>query len=148
WRYRVHEQILPALEQAGAKVVVTDIVLMHHGYQQPTLRKEKLDRNLRLLLQQNEDQPHEPFTLFNIGSTYVDAKEFDKAIPVLQQCLERAPNNASYVSKAYMLLASVHRRRGKVEEGLKCCQAGKAKFPDHVELWFEEGLLCEAANDL
>src|SRR5205823_4629605 len=31
WRFRVHEQILPSLQENGAKIIHTDIVIRHIG---------------------------------------------------------------------------------------------------------------------
>ena len=38
WKYRVHEQILPALRRAGGEVCFTDVRVQHVGYQDPALR--------------------------------------------------------------------------------------------------------------
>src|SRR5262249_33676525 len=68
WRYRVHEQILPALRQRGGLVRWADVVIHHAGYQDPELRARKLARDLRLLRLEQHEQPDEPFVLFNLGA--------------------------------------------------------------------------------
>jgi glycosyltransferase involved in cell wall biosynthesis len=147
WRFRIHEQILPALQEAGAKVVFTDIVLRHFGYQNPACRKQKLERNLHLLLIEHQERPDEAFTLFNLGGTYLDAGDVGTAMPYIQKCIEHAPKGASFLAKAYVLLAQIQRSLGHVENGLGYCREGKALFPKDVELWFEEGLLLQAKKD-
>ena len=67
WTYRVHEQILPALRAVNAEVVWSDVVILHTGYTDETLRKKKLERDLRLLRLQEREMPDEAFTLFNLG---------------------------------------------------------------------------------
>jgi cellulose synthase/poly-beta-1,6-N-acetylglucosamine synthase-like glycosyltransferase len=69
WRYRVHEQLMPALREVGAKLVWTDLVIQHLGYRSTALRQHKLQRNLRLMLLDHAEQPEEPFILFNLGAT-------------------------------------------------------------------------------
>jgi hypothetical protein len=70
WRYRVHEQILPAVRAAGGRVRWTDVVIAHTGYTDPALRRRKLQRDLRLLHLEDGEHPGDPFTLFNLGSVY------------------------------------------------------------------------------
>ena len=61
WRYRVHEQILPALKTTGAEIRWTDIVIHHVGYQDALTTRRKLERNLRLLQLDHAEHPDEPF---------------------------------------------------------------------------------------
>src|SRR5207249_6584149 len=68
WTYRVHEQILPALNRAGIPVRWTDLVVRHTGYADPALRARKLERDTRILLAELKDRPDEPFVLFNLGA--------------------------------------------------------------------------------
>src|SRR5262249_33603824 len=49
WRYRVHEQILPAVKDAGGRVLFADVTITHTGYVDLDLRQRKLARDLRLL---------------------------------------------------------------------------------------------------
>src|SRR5205823_11071901 len=41
WRYRVHEQILPAVRRQGGEVRWADVVIHHTGYQDSALRRRK-----------------------------------------------------------------------------------------------------------
>src|SRR5260370_18291327 len=70
WKYRAHEQILPALLDAGAEIRTTDIVIHHTGYQDTELCAAKIRRNLRLFEMENRGHPGDPFSLFNFGSRY------------------------------------------------------------------------------
>jgi len=65
--YRVHEQILPALRRLGGEVRWSDVTIRHTGYQDPALRGRKLERDLRLLRLELDEQGDEPFVLFNLG---------------------------------------------------------------------------------
>jgi GT2 family glycosyltransferase len=57
WEYRVHEQILPAVRGSGGEVRWSDVVVQHAGYQDPALRRRKLDRDLRLLHLEDAEHP-------------------------------------------------------------------------------------------
>ena len=50
WTYRVHEQILPALQRANTREW-TDLTVRHTGYVDQALRSRKLDRDTRILKQ-------------------------------------------------------------------------------------------------
>ncbi|HYV35664.1 MAG TPA: glycosyltransferase [Gemmataceae bacterium] len=148
WRQRIHEQILLALREAGAKVVWTDIVIGHRGYQGAAQRKQKLNRNLRLLQMEHREQPDNPFTLFNLAGTLHDLGQGDRTVSYLRRCLETAPRRATFLPKVFVLLARAAKRDGSFAEAIRICRDGKARFPKDAELWFEEGLLCKEAGDV
>jgi len=141
WSYRVHEQILPALEYAKAEIVRTDIIIDHLGYHDPRLQQRKADRNLRLLLIEMKERPSDVFVLFNLACAYHAKSKYDQAIVALQRCLELAGPDISFLPKVYVQMAQCQRALGRMEQGMHYCLAGKQRFPTSAELWFEEGLL-------
>jgi GT2 family glycosyltransferase/Tfp pilus assembly protein PilF len=141
WRYRVHEQILPALRQRGYEVRWADVTIRHTGYQDRDLRRRKLDRDLKLLLLENAEHPHDPFTLFNLGSVYLELGKTSQSLPMLQRSLQRSHSQDSIVRKLYSLLISAHRQLRQFEQALDACRAGRQLYPEDAELLFQEGLL-------
>jgi glycosyltransferase involved in cell wall biosynthesis len=85
---RVHEQILPALERRGARVMDSDIRISHLGYalDAETMRQKK-ERNLRLLMKSLEECPDDPYTLFQLGTTLAALGDFARALPPLRRSL-------------------------------------------------------------
>src|SRR5438105_2817823 len=83
--------------------------LKHAGYQDPALRRRKLERDLRLLGLEEAEQPDDPFTLFNLGSVYQELGKLDEALPLLRRSLERSAPGDSIVRKLYALLVHCHR---------------------------------------
>jgi tetratricopeptide (TPR) repeat protein len=148
WKYRVHEQILPALNQLGIPVVGTDIVIDHTGYQDPGLVQRKTERNLRLLELDYADHPEDPFILFNLGWTYLTMGQAAKALGFLRQSLERSNPGDSIVRKIYGLLAQAHLRLGQPGEALAACRAGRARYPQDDELLMMQGRLLEGSGNL
>src|SRR5205814_5606554 len=112
-QYRVHEQVLPALRQAGFAVRFTDLVIDHAGYQDPDLTRRKLERNLRLLRLEQAERPDDPFTLFNLGWAQAELGRPAEALPCLRRSLERSQPGDSIARKLYALLAQGHRRPGQ-----------------------------------
>jgi glycosyltransferase involved in cell wall biosynthesis/Flp pilus assembly protein TadD len=141
WEYRVHEQILPALRRRDAAVRWVDVVIQHTGYQDPALRRRKLERDLRLLERESAEKPDDPFVLFNRGCIAQDLGRLEEAIPLLQRSLERSHQKDSIVRKLYALLAQCHRQLGQGGLALAACRKGLEFYPDDVELLFQEGLV-------
>lgn len=147
WQYRLHEQIMPSLQKAGAKRVVTDIVIQHLGYQDPALRLRKLGRNLRILETELSLQPDDPFTLFNMGGTCLEMGDQEKAVTHLERCLEKSPAGASILPKVFVLLSQCHRMASRLHKALERCEEGRKRFPNSPEVCFEEGLVHLARRD-
>jgi tetratricopeptide (TPR) repeat protein len=147
WHYRVHEQILPSIRRAGGSVCFTPVVIRHVGYQDPALRRRKLERDLRLLELDHQDQPGEPFNLFNLGCVYQELGRTAEALAYLQESLEQSQPADSIVRKLYALIAACHRQLGQPEEALAACSAGRVHYPDDAEILFHEGLVRRELGD-
>jgi GT2 family glycosyltransferase len=148
WKYRVHEQILPALRQQSGQVHWTDVVIHHVGYQDPALRQKKLQRDLRLLHLEDQEHPDDPFTLFNLGSVYLELGDPHKALPCLQRSLARSHVTDSIVRKLYGLIAAAQKKLGQFQEALLTCIEGRRHYPQDAELLYREALLRREAQDL
>jgi glycosyltransferase involved in cell wall biosynthesis len=146
WRYRVHEQILPALRRTGVDLRRSDVVIQHAGHEDPGLRRRKLERDLRLLLMENDERPDDPFTLFNLGSLYREIDRPAEALPLLRRSLERSRSRDSIVPKLHALIAGCLRRLGRLREALDACRAGRQQAPDD-ELLFLEALILRELGD-
>ena len=89
---RVHEQILPAINAAGGKVLKSSIRIDHWGFAlSEEKRKARAHRNLKLLLLELSDNPeneNDPFIHFNIGMAYDVLGNNDKAIESLRKSVE------------------------------------------------------------
>jgi GT2 family glycosyltransferase/tetratricopeptide (TPR) repeat protein len=138
WRYRVHEQILPALRAVGADVRWADVVIHHTGYQDSVFRRKKLERDLRLLNLENAEHPDDPFTLFNLGSVHQEIGQAAQALPLLRRSLVRSHPRDSIVRKLFALIVQCHRQLNQPAEALEACQAGRVHYPEDAELLFLE----------
>jgi glycosyltransferase involved in cell wall biosynthesis/Tfp pilus assembly protein PilF len=148
WDYRIHEQILPAVNRAGGGVRWTPVVIDHVGYVDPAMRQKKLDRNLRLLEMDAGERSDDSFSLFNLGWTLLDMGRSAEALPHLQRSLETAASHSSILRKLYHLLGVCQRNLGKPEEALKICQKGLGLFPDDAEMLLEEGMMLRDKGDM
>lgn len=74
FRYRVHEQIRPALIQNGIPIVQTDIEVIHAGYTDRETVSDKQQRNLELLKKDLADCPRDGFLHYLTGMAWLDLK--------------------------------------------------------------------------
>lgn len=141
WRYRIHEQILGAVRESGGEVRFANVAIHHVGYADPSLRGRKLQRDLRLLELEYVEQPHDPFTLFNLGQTYRELGRHQEALPLLRQSLRGSHPTDSIVRKLYSLLASSLFQLGQTNEALTEVEQGLCVCPEDAELLFLGGVL-------
>jgi GT2 family glycosyltransferase/Tfp pilus assembly protein PilF len=148
WRYRVHEQILPALRSVGADVRWSGVSVQHVGYVDPAVRGRKRERDVRLLRKELADHPDDPFALFNLGAVLHEAADYAAALPVLERSLALSHPKDSIVRKLYALVAQCHARLGQRERAVGVCAAGRGHYPDDAELLFLEGGWRREAGEL
>jgi GT2 family glycosyltransferase/tetratricopeptide (TPR) repeat protein len=147
WDYRIHEQILPAVNRAGGVVRWANVIIDHVGYVDASARRRKLERNLRLLEMDYAERPDDGFTLFNLGWTLLDLGRTTEAQMHLQGALEKTKPSSSTLRKLYHLLALAYRHLDRREEALRTCQEGLERFPLDAELLCEQGLLRRDQED-
>jgi|SRR6516164_1974872 glycosyltransferase involved in cell wall biosynthesis len=147
WQYRVHEQILPALESLGAQIQRTDITIHHTGYQDETQKARKRERDLRLLLLEDAEHPGDPYTLFNLGWLYQESGALNDAWNYYRRSLEWVQPGQSFAPKLYAMFARVCRQLGRASEALAVCREGLARYPDHPEVLFQQAFCMYVLGD-
>ena len=146
WRFRIHEQILPSLREAGGKLVFTDIVLSIR-LSKPDRARPQTGAQFAIVAPRTPGKARRSLYLFNLGGTYIDAGDLGKARTYLKDCIAKSHKGATFLAKAYVLLAQVERGQGRFNQALRCCAEAKTRFPKDAELWFEEGTLYYAKKD-
>lgn len=141
WTYRVHEQILPALRRAGVEIRWTDAVVRHVGYNDPLLRRRKLDRDRAILELERIERPDDPFVLFNLGQIAMETDDVESALGFLERSLAGSTPADSITRKLYALIARARQRLGDLGKALVVCDEGLANDPDDVELLFRKGVI-------
>lgn len=148
WKYRIHEQILPSIRQQDGQVQFADIYIHHVGYQDAALRTKKLERDLRLLNMENAENPDDPFTLFNLGSVYLELEQTTDAIPFIERSIARSHPADSIVRKLFAMLIQAYKKLGHHQDAMRVCQQGQRHYPLDTELLFQEALLRREFGDL
>lgn len=147
WSYRVHEQILPALRRAGVPVRWTDLTVRHTGYSDRAVRARKLDRDARILGEELQERPDDPFVLFNLGSIAIERREWREAIAMLRRSLAGSAPTDSITRKLHALIARAHQMLHQPHEALAVCAAGLKVDPDDAELLFREAVVRRHLGD-
>jgi glycosyltransferase involved in cell wall biosynthesis len=138
WQYRVHEQIVPALEAAGAEFKLSAPIISHDGYGDPRLALRKLERNLRLVELDLRERPDDPYVLFNVGSSYCSLNRPAEALPPLLRSLQNVGAGFAVSQRAYCLISRCYSQIGQFDEALRWCLDGRKSYADDVELLFLE----------
>jgi O-antigen biosynthesis protein len=142
FEHRIHEQILPAIVRASGRVEHTGLYVVHSGYDHsPQGQVRKLERDLRILHAELREQPDHPFTLFNLGMTYTDARKYEKALGYLNRCLTHSGERDSHVRKAFAYVVSCHQSLDQHDRAMAACEEGIRRFPLDAELRFRRGIL-------
>jgi glycosyltransferase involved in cell wall biosynthesis len=141
WTYRVHEQILPALKRAGIPVHWSNLTVRHTGYTDPALRARKLQRDTRILREELNERPDDPFVLFNLGSIAIERQEWDEALTLLRRSLAGSAPSDSIVRKLFALIARAQQMLGESAAALRTCAGGLAIDPEDAELWFRKAVV-------
>ncbi|HLP40634.1 MAG TPA: tetratricopeptide repeat protein, partial [Fibrobacteria bacterium] len=103
FRFPVHEQILPALEEAGIPVEYTTIKVLHTGYTDPALARGKQIRNKAILEAQVQDRREVgPVTLYTLANACGDLGLHEEAIRWFREAAAaaRAAGNNPHIAAA------------------------------------------------
>jgi glycosyltransferase involved in cell wall biosynthesis len=147
WCYRVHEQILPAITDAGVPVRWTEIAIAHHGYSDPDLTDRKLDRNIRLLGSELLERPGNALVLFNIGWAALTRRDARAALGYLRAAVAAASPYDGLLRKAYVLIADACRMLGDIPAALEACAAGRSFASDDPGLLYAEAVFRQESGD-
>ncbi|GBU25872.1 glycosyl transferase [Fibrobacteria bacterium R8-3-H12] len=88
---RIHEQILPSIRKQGFLEVKLPLEIIHTGYDDPKLLKEKQLRNLELFREQFPgEKGMNPLDMFHYGTCYSILDEQENALKWLRESLKEA----------------------------------------------------------
>ncbi|MEB3237273.1 MAG: tetratricopeptide repeat protein [Candidatus Sericytochromatia bacterium] len=152
---RVHEQIFPAMNEVGVTSGEVAVRLIHKGYTEEMMtRRNKNQRNLDLLLQQERElpEPH-PYNQFHLGNQYKRLGEPGKAEQHYRKAIEllhavdpwtRAPYHAPLLYGLVLVL----RERGALEEAAEWAEKAIRIFPDSANCLHQLALIRLSQGDV
>ncbi|WP_181438880.1 tetratricopeptide repeat-containing glycosyltransferase family 2 protein [Paenibacillus sambharensis] len=116
---RIHEQIGSSIvrQHPGKSMGDAGILIRHYGYLPSILDgKKKARRNEDLLLKALEENPDDPFYLYNLGITHHQLNRPQAATEVMAKALPLVPVNAPYRAGLIRDLAKLLLSLGKAEQ--------------------------------
>lgn len=143
WTYRVHEQILPAIQKDNIPVQWSNITILHTGYANPDIKERKRQRDWNILMQELENNPNDAFVLYNLGMIEFERDHWKDALGCFEKSFSNAPHSATLESlqrKLYAMLAWSHQILKNYEESLRLCEEGLAADAQDAELWFRKAV--------
>lgn len=148
---RIHEQIAVAIcrKNPQAAFHVTDMIIHHYGYQTAIVeRKDKVNRNLRLLQQAVEEEPEQPFHHYNLGVEYLRMGETEQALKtfgVAKSGIDPALTSYAHLLFKYEIRCFQHLSRW--QEALDHIHAALELFPEYTDLLHHRGVCEEALGE-
>ncbi len=144
WRYRVHEQIMPCLEELRYEVNWSVVQITHQGYSDAALVHRKVNRDLQLLLLDYLVFPHDPCILFHLGKAYARLNNFPQALVYLLRSLHYAEPKAEWVARLYVDIVAIMITLGRKKEALSMTIEGLSHHTLNPALmWRQAQLLAE-----
>jgi len=144
YRFRgdIHEQIVSdSYEKLSARFTPLNAVVHHYGYLDQIVReKQKRRRNIPILEKQLAENPHEPFTLFNMGNEYLSLRDYQAALQYYEQALGKLENRRiAFVPHLFFRKISCHVHLGDHRQALRAVEEGLREYPPCTDFEYLRG---------
>lgn len=143
WAYRVHEQILPSLQQANIPVHWSNVTIEHNGYNDIEIKERKRHRDWNILLKELASMPDDPFVLYNLGMIAFERQQWQEALDYLCRSFANLPASGAVESlrrKLSGMIAWTYQILGNYGESLRISEEGLAVDVEDAELWFRKAV--------
>lgn len=129
----IHEQITPAFKELGLKFILTDIDIIHLGYNQDSdVIKSKVLRNYQMLMKEIEKHPTNGYYWYQIGQTLGFMKLFDQAIEAYKFAISCGNLSDSIYATTTASMAHMVGNRGDYNESLEWSLKSLEKAPNFL----------------
>lgn len=140
YRGRLHEQ--PYLGDDFISPATLPVEIGHSGYLPEAIAaRDKIARNLKLLEQQVQDNPTDPYPWFQLGRTHYVGKNHEAALDAFTRALDHVEPEAPYLALLLELTGYAMRNLGRSLEALALLQQVSAAFIDRPDTCYLEALL-------
>lgn len=148
---RIHEQIAAAICERNPEAAfhVTDMVIHHYGYQTVIVeRKDKVNRNVRLLQQAVTEEPDQPFHHYNLGVEYLRLGQAEQALEsfgTAREMIDPAVTSYAHLLFKYEVRCLEHLQRWS--EAMERVNAALQLFPEYTDLMHHRAVCADALGD-
>jgi glycosyltransferase involved in cell wall biosynthesis len=138
WKGRIHEDLM---SDAGTRLSKEKDVVRVHGTTDERA-DESFVRNFEILkedlLEQGEDP--DPRTLFYMGRTLIALREYDKAIPVFEEYLERSGWDEERY-EAWLLLGEIYQKLDKPRDAIRAYNNSLLERDEYPDAYFAKAFV-------
>lgn len=130
---RVHEQISPSLIEAGYTFAISDLKIIHLGYNVSREEMEqKVRRNYRMLITHVQEEPLNGYAWFQLGQTLAQMKLLKEAEEAIRFSIKCGDLSKTVYSSAAASLSQICGRRGDFQEALRWADAALERSPNQI----------------
>ncbi len=130
---RVHEQISPSLMEAGYTFAISDLKIMHLGYNVSREEMEqKVRRNYRMLIAHVQEEPLNGYAWFQLGQTLAQMKLYKEAEEAIRFSIKCGDLSKTVFSSAAASLSQICGSRGDFQEALRWAEAALERSPNQI----------------
>ncbi|MCY0899329.1 MAG: tetratricopeptide repeat protein [Firmicutes bacterium] len=142
WRGRIHEQVAAIEGPTAALRGAVRIRVDHWGYERSVMeRRQKFDRNIRLLRAWTEDEPENAAAWGFLGRDLFIAGQLEEAVKVLYQAesLGQRDRNYARLPEVRAVLCEALVRLRRLEEARVVAERLTRETPDFPTGWYWKG---------
>jgi len=140
YRGRVHEMIGPSITDCGGKIGRIDAVIHHHGYQPDVIeQRDKSATYIRLLKADLEEEPHNAYCLYNLGTTYWACGDYEEAVAQYDEAARYIRPHSEYAAAIFYSFANALCVTGRAEPALATVTRAENLGIRHPQLCFCKG---------
>ncbi len=145
---RIHEQI----QKRGStldpsRFTLAEVTLFHYGYTVKAIEnKQKHKRNMPLLKKQLEDNPADPYFLFNIANEYMAEGDIPKALDYYLKSYEKKVTTQAYFPHVFYRIILCYISLKDSKNALYYATEGLSYFPECTDFEYLRGSIYQNSH--
>lgn len=137
----IHEQVL--FNGKPMQTEESTIRIMHTGYIEETyLKKNKHERNVKLIKEELKRKPNDGYMLFNLANEYRAIGEYEKALDLYIQSHKQGESSGVLFAVIRNIITTLTKLE-RFDDALLVVTDAKKVYPDYTDIFYFEGELYE-----
>ncbi|MBS1536395.1 MAG: glycosyltransferase [Bacteroidetes bacterium] len=127
---RVHEQITPSILMLGGQLILSEVEILHLGYDQNReVMEQKVKRNYELLIEHVKEEPENSYAWFQLGQTLGRMNLVEQSEQALKLAIEFGTLSSTIGASASAALAQIAGNSKRFNEALMWADDSLEKAP-------------------